>query len=183
MTTKTIELWKPVYLLPGMEDFHPSYLVSNQGRLRTKLGKISKGKPNNYGYVRPTLLTKGGKVKRIYLHRLVGLAFVEGFEEGLVVNHLDEVKTNNHYSNLEWTTPAENANHGTRNKRISKANSRPVEAITDGVIFGFKSTRHAAEFGFSNGHVSTACRGVLNKQNSHGGTNFYNGYEWRYANA
>ena len=184
MTTKTIELWKPVFLLPGMEDIHTGYLISNLGRLRTKLGKVSNTSPSGDGYVRPTLLTKEGKLKLILLHRLVALAFCEGYKEGLHVNHIDEDKTNNHFSNLEWITQAENNAHGTRNKRTSETQSQPVEALdpeTLDCVLVFKSTRHAAEFGFSCGNVSAACRGVLNKNCSHGGTNKYKGFIWRYA--
>jgi len=176
----TIELWKPVYLLPGMEEIHPNYLVSNQGRLRTKTGKISKTSPRTDGYIHPTLTTNEGKWKHILLHRLVALAFCEGYEEGLQVNHIDEDKTNNDHSNLEWTTAKENMNHGTRTEHTEK----PVEALdpeTMDCVLVFKSTKHAEEFGFKHGNVSAACRGVYAKQHSHGGTNKYKGFLWRYA--
>ncbi|WP_010291254.1 HNH endonuclease [Kurthia massiliensis] len=177
-----IELWKPVYLLPGMSEFREEYEVSNFGRLKLISGKVSKMKPNEYGYIRTALYTKDSKQKSIRLHRLVALAFVPGYEEDLQVNHIDENKANNHYTNLEWVSARENNNHGTRTERAANSLSQPVEAITDGVIFTFKSTQHAHEFGFNGGSVSAACRGVYCKKNSHGGTNFYKGYEWRYAN-
>lgn len=182
MTTKTIELWKKVSELPTMENIREGYEISNFGRLKLLDGKISVASPDKEGYIRPELGMKDGRRKRILLHRLVALAFCEGYKEDLVVNHIDENKTNNHYTNLEWITQAENNAHGTRGKRIGESLSQPVEAITDGVIFGFKSTHHAAKFGFNQSSVSEACRGVYNKDCAHGGTNKHKGYEWRYAN-
>lgn len=176
------ELWKPVYLLPTMEEFREEYEISNFGRLRTITGKISETSPNSNGYIHPGLYTKEGQKKSILLHRLVALAFCEGYQEGLVVNHLDENKANNHYMNLEWITQRENTNHGTCIERMAKSLSQPVEALdpeTLDCVLVFKSAKHAAEFGF--GHVSEACRGVYNKQNSHGGTNLHKGFIWRYA--
>ena len=177
----TIELWKPVYLLPGMEEFREEYLVGNFGRLRTITGKISNTKPHNRNsYICPSLTTKEGKVKTTRLHRLVALAFCEGYQEDLVVNHTDENKANNHYSNLEWVSVAENNAHGTRTELTEK----PVEALdpeTMDCVLVFKSMTHAEKFGFNQSSVSVACRGVLNKQHSHGGTNKYKGFLWRYA--
>lgn len=43
-----------------------------------------------------------------YVHELVAVAYVpnpEGFEE---IGHKDDIKSNNHYTNLEWTTHRDN---------------------------------------------------------------------------
>lgn len=45
------------------------------------------------------------------VHRLVALAFVPGFVQGLHVNHKNAVKTDNFYTNLEWVTHAQNIKH------------------------------------------------------------------------
>jgi len=45
------------------------------------------------------------------LHRVVARAFVEGYKEELVVNHLDGNKANNRADNLEWCTQKENEAH------------------------------------------------------------------------
>lgn len=182
--TQENEIWKKVSELPGMEEFREEYEISNFGRLKLLSGKISKKKSNNRGYICLTLMTKDGKRRDIRLHRLVALAFCEGYEEDLVVNHRDENKTNNHFENLEWITQKQNCNHGTRNERVGETQSMPVEALdpeTLDCVLVFKSTVHAHEFGFTQQAVSNACRGIYNPQGKHGGTNKYKGYLWRYA--
>lgn len=56
------------------------------------------------GYHVVTLHNDDNRPKQIKVHRLVGRAFVDGFKEGLIINHKEKPKTYNHYTNLEWTT-------------------------------------------------------------------------------
>jgi hypothetical protein len=58
------------------------------------------------GYLSISATFNGKYVHR--LHRLVAIFFVEGYEEGLSVNHIDGNRRNNIASNLEWTTHKEN---------------------------------------------------------------------------
>ena len=51
------------------------------------------------------------------------------------VNHKDEDKSNNALSNLEWISPKDNTNYGTRNKRISKSHQKKVICVESGEIF------------------------------------------------
>ncbi len=85
----------------------PDYLVSNYGRVFSRrTDRILKGGTNgNYIQI---ALCKNHVGKGILVHRLVALAFVDGFFEGAVVHHIDGVKTNNMASNLEWTTQRDN---------------------------------------------------------------------------
>ena len=46
-----------------------------------------------------------------YIHRLVATFYIPKIEGKDYVNHLDGNKHNNHYSNLEWCTNAENVLH------------------------------------------------------------------------
>ena len=71
------------------------YEVSNQGRVRNA----------------HTGLVYKGQQKHCYVHNLVATAFVEGWREGLEVNHKNGVKTDNRAENLEWVTSSENKQH------------------------------------------------------------------------
>ena len=92
------------------------YKISEHGEvLSTKRNKILKPYRHHKGYVCVSLNRKGRK-KNHYVHRLVGEAFLEPPENDNQdqINHIDGSKNNNHFSNLEWTTPSENINHAIR---------------------------------------------------------------------
>jgi hypothetical protein len=52
---------------------------------------------------------QGGKHVTCLVHRLVALAFVEGYEPGLLACHNDSNKTHNAAPNLRWDTISGNA--------------------------------------------------------------------------
>ena len=153
------EVWR---IVKGYE----AYMVSNYGRIKTCdhvqlsrnrkayricSGQIIRQSTNGYGYLKVRLYGKSGK-RCFNVHRLVAEAFVKGYAPGLVVNHLNEIKTDNRAINLEWCTPKENTNYGTAPQRRSKSltnnpkRSKPVEAfcnITGQWIATFPSQREA----------------------------------------
>ena len=87
------------------------YEVSDQGRVRNAhTGRILKPKMIYSGYLVVCLNYKG-ESKMKFVHRLVALAFVPGWREGLEVNHKNGVKTDNRPENLEWVTHSENHRH------------------------------------------------------------------------
>lgn len=143
------------------------YQVSSYGRIRTCdhvqlsrnrktyricSGQIVRQHQNRQGYLKVHLY-RGNERKSFFVHRLVAEAFVRGYASGLVVNHLNEIKSDNRAINLEWCTPKENANYGTARQRQSEAmtnnpkRSKPVQAFckdTGSWIKTFPSQREAA---------------------------------------
>lgn len=104
------EVWKDVVGYEGL------YKISEYGEiLITKRNKFLKSHRHRIGYDRVTLSRKGRK-KNHYVHRLVGEAFLEPPKNvnQNQINHIDGNKNNNHFSNLEWTSPSENFNHAVR---------------------------------------------------------------------
>lgn len=129
-----IEIWKDIGIYKGV-DFTGYFEVSTLGNIRsldrwitTKDGKkcfykgeIRKLFLNPSGYLQLTL-NKGCQHKTVKVHRLVMDTFKPNPNPKIYtqVNHIDEDKTNNKLSNLEWCTASENINHGTRNERMAK---------------------------------------------------------------
>lgn len=144
------EIWKDIIGYEGL------YQISSLGRVRsldktiiTKHGhkRTFKGqiiKPNiSAGYYSVNLHHKG-KAKTIRIHRLLAIAFLEGYKPGLVVNHKDENPLNNDLSNLEWCTQKYNVTYGTsKSKQIEtlekNGHLRPV--VLNGVKY--RSTSEA----------------------------------------
>lgn len=121
----------------GIEDY-PLYSVSNLGRVKRdeyerfyKLGGVRAGigvvKHFEEQLLTPTIGSNGYKKVTLYrdgkmhteaVHRLVAETFIENPLGLPYTNHKDENKLNNSAENLEWVTPKENNNYGTKKERI-----------------------------------------------------------------
>ena len=189
-----IEIWKTA-VYDG-EIYEGLYRVSNLGRILSlnyrNTGKADLMTPsdNGHGYFQVGL-RKNGETNWCLVHRLVAETFLPNPENKPEVNHKDEDKTNNFVflnedgsvdkekSNLEWSTPKENSNHGTRNERMRKAltngklSKRVLQLSLSGdFIKEWPSTMECARNGFSHGHVAECCRGERKS---------YKGFRWMYA--
>ena len=161
-----IEEWRDIKGYEGL------YQVSNLGRVKSlkrltnnyacKNDKILKPSFNKKGYLQ---ISRFGTI-----HRLVAEAFIQNPDNKPQVNHIDEDKTNNMVSNLEWMTAKENVNHGTRTSRMVETNSIPIAAIKDNIKIQFDSHNECATvLGLSTGHISECLSG---KRKTHGGWKF-----------
>jgi hypothetical protein len=81
------------------------YAVSDEGYvMNAKTGHILRPSDDRRGYARVDLHGKHRKV-----HRLVAERFLPApTQEGLVIDHIDRNRLNNHASNLRWVTIKEN---------------------------------------------------------------------------
>ncbi len=93
--------------------------------------------------------------------RLVAMAFVENDdpEHKTQVNHKDLNKLNNHYTNLEWTTPQENTIHGYKYGRISEAQKKATAAAREVVIKHFEVYKNGELIGVATGKHEAAKMG------------------------
>ncbi|MER2227307.1 MAG: HNH endonuclease [Carnobacterium sp.] len=116
-----LEEWRPFG--PPYEDITEGYLVSNLGRIMDiKTGRIlsQRESSDGLGYYRVQIRNSKLASKLEMVHRLVASAFVEGYQEGMVANHIDCNPSNNRATNLEWLTTKENLNYRSPNTLFKK---------------------------------------------------------------
>lgn len=153
------EEWKSI-------EGYPNYAVSNFGRVKNvTTGRVMQGASDKDGY-NTVCLSKGKGQKSFRTHRLVAIAFIPNPDNKPQVNHLDEVKTNNHVSNLEWATSRENNIYGSR---IAKATEKTKNGILSHPVLQYNlegilikewpSIAEASRHGFSKGNISNCIKG------------------------
>jgi len=162
---KDREVWATIKGYEGL------YEVSNYGNVRSlKFGKIKYLKPakdgNGYNHV---ILCKNGQKKHFKVHRLVANAFIENPNNLPQINHINEVKTDNKASNLEWCDSKHNIRYSQARQvmGISKDGRKTIllEAVRDGDLLGYKQSK-----------ISNAANGKFNKKDSHK----YKDFDWFY---
>ena len=147
-------MWKDV---PGYEGY---YQTSNTGLIRSSANRLIK---NNGFYgdktlgerlVKPVLgkdgrervlLCKDGVKKGWLLSRLVAITWVDGYAEGLTVNHINGNRTDNRVENLEWITRKDNILHAHQTGLYPQP--KRVDLIApDGKMLSFSSMSEASRY-------------------------------------
>ena len=166
------EIWKDIRGYEGL------YQVSNWGKIRNKYDKILIDKRTRFGYLR-IRLSKNGKSKQYFVHRLVAEAFIPNPNNYEQVNHKNELKYDNRVENLEWCDRKYNINYGTRNERGKMNHPYKTKKIlqidpnTEEIIKIYVSCKELfKETGFNTGYISLCCNG--RKKVAYG-------FKWRYA--
>lgn len=143
------------------------YLISLDARIfDTKLNRYLPFQETTDGYAVVTLRADNLKRKTFKVHRLVALCFVPNPENKETVNHINGVKLDNYYLNLEWATRAEQTQHAwdnglvrnmeKRKNGIREKQGKKVICLTTGEIYN--SIGAAAEAkGLSKSNLSAVC--------------------------
>lgn len=161
--------WKDI------EGYEGLYKVSNDGRVWSIKSNKEMKIQDNKGYS-IVCLRKDGKKKNCRVHRLVAQAFIPNPEDKPQVNHIDEDRSNNHVTNLEWATASENINHGTRNIKHAEKLSVPINQYNMNGEFIKSFTSYTAvekELGFNRTNVRNCAYGK--HKHSYG-------FIWKHAN-
>lgn len=124
------EIWIDIQGYEGL------YQISNIGRVKSlerlskfnnsvglKKEKILKPFKDSKGYYR-IKLSKNAIESTKKIHRLVAFAFLDNLENKPEVNHINGIKDDNRFDNLEWVTSSENTIHALNNNlKISQKGS------------------------------------------------------------
>lgn len=140
------EVWKDIEMFEGL------FQISNYGRVKNiRTGKIRKLVYSRDGYLTICLYFRRSN-KKYNVHRLVSKYFIPNPHNYDCVNHIDLIKENNHYQNLEWCTRKMNMEHAFANrkiKRLGTVTDRHKEAMKSlrKVVFAFNpETKEVLKF-------------------------------------
>lgn len=148
------------------------YDVSDGGEVKnTNTNSYLKKQINNSGYYRVEL-SKAGRSKKLFVHRLVALAFIPNIKNLPQVNHKDGDKLNNNVSNLEWVTASNNKKHSFRvlGQTVTKlfdgdnGKTKIKKENIQGLIERKKETTYKAlakEIGVNPKYLSNLLRGLV----------------------
>ena len=154
---------KEIKTLKGYEHVKEGYYIDKDGKVysfRNKLGGLNdspkerKQSIKTGGYKNVGLVVEGNKVKWFRVHRLVASAFCENKGDKPYVNHIDNTRTNNHFSNLEWVTPKENNLHSMSKKTYCYLFDGSLEKI-------YEYMGAAVADGYNRGHVGSCASGNI----------------------
>jgi hypothetical protein len=132
------------------------YWISDHGRVWSiKRDQEIRLFGNNDSYPTFNMTIDKDKQKTTRVHRLVAEYFVQNPDNKPWVNHLDGVKSNNHFKNLEWSTPKENTDHafnmGLRVPMNIKQHfdplNHPSRKLTDQDVIDIKTALLNAKYG------------------------------------
>lgn len=179
------EMWRDI---PGQPGYQASTLgnirgvprkVRCKGGFRSVKGRTLKAFPSSStGYLQVALF----KV-RLSVHRMVALAWCDGYFDGAVVDHLNDNRQDNRAENLEWVTYSDNTRRSFERGRVSPSlgqfsadhpTSKAVIAtnIQTGEQRTFAAAMDAVRTGFDSSSISRCC---------HGQSKSHKGYAWRFA--
>jgi len=158
--------WEGLYEINKMGQVKSAdrYIKVNGVFEKYDIGKIVSHTQSRTRYLK-TLFYRNNVRKFYMVHRIVAIVFIENPHSKKCVNHIDGNPHNNHISNLEWCTHAENIQHaydtGLAVALSGEGNNRSkiiLNTLTGIFYFGVREA--AAILGYH----PTALRKILNNR-------------------
>lgn len=159
MVRPNSEVWVPM-----PRGFESNYEVSNLGRVRRIGGRVLRpmacGEKRQSGQTLKVRIATNPR-RDVAVAELVLRAFVGPRPAGKLVMHLDDDKHNNAASNLQWGTPAENAQDMARKGRgaLQVLLAVDVACIRDMRECGIRGVEIAALYGVSQQRICDVVKG------------------------
>lgn len=165
MSTQEPEIWKDVAGYEG------SYEVSSLGRvrslkrvvalgnglnrrIRSRILKLNKGGSGYY-----TVSLRDGSQRTVNVHQIVAVAFLGERKDGLDINHINGIKTDNRVKNLEYISRTKNIHHALKVGLMRvKLTPEDVRNIRERVQAGSRKAL-AKEFGVTRQTIGHIVRG------------------------
>ena len=162
-------MWKK-FIYEGQET---DYSVSTEGEVRKDTTNyiLSQSSQQDYKFVS---LIINGKQKRMRVHRMVALTFIDNPDNKPYVNHINGKRYDNNVENLEWVTPSENIQHAVDTGLFKSGRTRAVIQynLNGEQMATFESASEAArQTGGSQSKITMCCRRQRDSAND---------YQWRY---
>ena len=162
-------MWKK-FIYEGQET---DYSVSTEGEVRKDTTNyiLSQSSQQDYKFVG---LLINGKQKRMRVHRMVALTFIDNPDNKPYVNHINGNRSDNNVENLEWVTPSENTQHAVNTGLFKSGRNRAVIQynLNGEQMATFESASEAArQTGGSQSKITMCCRRQRDSAND---------YQWRY---
>ena len=162
-------MWKK-FIYEGIET---DYSISTEGEVRKDTTNyiLSQSSQQDYKFV--TLLINGQQ-KRMRVHRMVAMTFIENPDNKPYVNHINGIRYDNNVENLEWVTQSENIQHAVRTGLMQNGRKKAVIQynLNGDRMATFESASEAArQTGGSQSKITMCCKRQRETAND---------YQWRY---
>jgi hypothetical protein len=159
-------------------DEFPGYVFFRNGDVKNKNGQLMGYNQN--GYIKSSFVDINGKRCVKGLHCLIIRAFSGELPNGREVDHINTIKNDNRYENLQYLTKEEHSKktHSDNPNMIHLKSQRPVQGIDkDGEIITFNSMKDAALFLEPKKEIKNVVSKITTSiKNNHN----YKNYKWSY---
>lgn len=161
----TEKTWEEI---PNFEGYYASkdgHILSLKDNTNPIVLKPLMEKKNRHLYV--YLYDGSGNSQKMYLHRLVLMAWVGLPKEGQVGRHLNDIPQDNRLENLSWGSVADNMADKIRNGGQTRGENHPSHRLTEKKVIeirkryamGESSRTLSEEYGISHTNILEAVRG------------------------